>query len=269
LPVMNAIAALLMLLLLNQPAFSQEAPSPLRVRSEFHPIMQCGDRYDPLRMIRNDLTKRMSPGLFNDSALGIVRNNLSIDNRDCKPLPPRRSSAQILAETNQNYFPSGLGKYRQSWYTRHLIAMDEKSLQALANSEVQFVCRLLWLRSFHHSICIRVTKYDDGKAILVAKELSGSGGFDSGKLTKNTEVNWTELQFRQFEQILDKVKIYDQKSMDESTLGYDGAEWVYEINDGGRYHVVDRSSCHNTMGDLGTYLIKSAGLMPPTKSQFY
>jgi len=147
--------------------------------------------------------------------------------------------------------------------------MGEKSLQTLPKPTMKFVSRFLWLRSFHRPISIRVTKYEDGKTTSSAKQLSGRGGFEPGHLVKDTVVDWTEKQFQKFQQELNSAKFYNQKSEDESISGYDGAQWIFEANNSGQYHFVDRWSPNSELRYLGIYLLESASLLPSTKSDIY
>lgn len=174
--------------------------------------------------------------------------------------------AKVFDAANRKYFPNILSAFAQAWYANALLAMGEESLQTLPKPTIKFVFRFLWLRSFHHPITIRITKYGDGKTTLTAKELSGRGGWH---LIKDVEVVWTEEQFQQLQQKLSSAKFYNQKSVDTSVSGFDGAQWIFETNDSGRYHIVDRWSPKDELRDLGIYLLKSGSLLPQENSDIY
>ncbi len=74
-------------------------------------------------------------------------------------------------------FPSEIRSSKQRWYSKHLTAMKEAPIYNLPPASDKFVFRLLWLRSFHHPVCVRVEKNGESPAALFGKELSGAGGY--------------------------------------------------------------------------------------------
>src|SRR5215471_9852970 len=100
------------------------------------------------------------------------------------------------------YFPVGvLGdtsdqhRFVAEWYSKHLAAMGEASLLELSRRDpTAEVYRLLWLRSFHHPISVRLVVRNDGTATLTSKETGGKGGYEPGKLTRNTTATLSKEQ---------------------------------------------------------------------------
>ncbi|CAN5691382.1 hypothetical protein BH10CYA1_BH10CYA1_04240 [soil metagenome] len=186
-----------------------------------------------------------------------------------RPPSSRRDSKPLIRVHPDRYFPKLLSDTRQTWYSKHLVVMGETSIQTLPKPKIQFVFRFLWLRTFHHPMAICVTKYSDGKTTLSAKELSGQGGYEPGHLIKEVHVDWTKKEFEQLQSKLNKVKFFDQISVNQSNTGADGAQWIFEVNDFGRYHFVDRSCPTGPDRDLGIFLLKAASVLPTNKSDIY
>jgi hypothetical protein len=163
------------------------------------------------------------------------------------------------------YFPAGvLGdtadqhRFRADWYSKHLAAMGEPSLLELSRQDATAeVYRFLWLRSFHHPIAVRLLLRKDGTAMLISKETDGKGGYQPGKLTRNTTAS---LSKEQTELLLDQVQgaaLWKLPTRQSEGIGLDGAQWILEMAKGGRYHVIDRwsPSAEDPVHRLGTTMM--------------
>ncbi|REJ74837.1 MAG: hypothetical protein DWQ30_20035 [Acidobacteria bacterium] len=67
------------------------------------------------------------------------------------------------AACTQSYFPEATwgpdgdaDEFRREWYSKHLSALQEPSLQAVARDPRAEVYRFLWLRSFDQPVALRV-----------------------------------------------------------------------------------------------------------------
>jgi hypothetical protein len=82
---------------------------------------------------------------------------------------------------------------------------------------------------------------DDGAGIVVSKVSSGAGGYNPGKVT-NTEKR--DLSSQDVQDLLTQLKRVDFWNMltAEKASGNDGAEWILEVRDRNKCHVVDRWS---------------------------
>lgn len=150
------------------------------------------------------------------------------------------------------YFPTGvLGEdakedsFKIEWYSKFLSAMQEPSLWQASKIPGTQGYRFLWLRSFHHPISIRLVVNHDGTSFLVTKSLGGHGGYEPGKLTSNRS---QELGIDQTKWTLDRIDelkfwaLPTNPPRDPNTVREDGAQWIFEGEKDGTYHVVDRWS---------------------------
>lgn len=163
------------------------------------------------------------------------------------------------AQVSGHYFPSS-GKQEpdaimDEWFAKALAAMKEPSL--LCATDV-IVYRFLWLRTFHHPISVRVT--DDGKHIsMVAIELDGQGGYSFGVQSRHRA---SEISREQFNALTKDFSPTDFGKLPtrQGDAGLDGAEWIFEVSDHGKYHVVERWSPRNdALVDFGLRFLKLTG----------
>jgi hypothetical protein len=148
----------------------------------------------------------------------------------------------------QNYFPDGsLGaqpthhRFRSDWYTKHLRALKEESLWVLSSSQPAMeVYRFLWLRTFHHPISVRVAVRSDGTAVLTAKETDGKGGYEPGKLIRNSTRTLSTDEVRWFLERVESSSYWRLPTRsNDSTSGLDGSQWIMEAAKRGNYRIVD------------------------------
>jgi hypothetical protein len=151
------------------------------------------------------------------------------------------------------YFPAGvLGdtseqhRFHADWYSKHLAAMGEPSLLEVSRRDsTAEVYRFLWLRTFHHPILVRLAVRNDGTARLTLKETDGKGGYEPGKLIRNTTAKLSKQQNQWFLDRLEDIglwKLPTRKPPKDGVVGLDGAQWIAEASKAGRYHIVDRWS---------------------------
>jgi len=161
------------------------------------------------------------------------------------------------------YFPVGVfdkqtvhGSPRGAWYGRELAAMNEPSLFESRDDKKLHAYRFLWLRSFHRPVSVRLSINSGGDGFVVTKMTDGKGG-RGGKLIVDSKIN---LDRSHIEEVMEKLQALNFWSMqtEESSgtaerrdaLGQskatiphvDGAQWILEGAQNGKYHVVDRWS---------------------------
>ena len=147
------------------------------------------------------------------------------------------------------------------WYPSHLMAADEASLYAkalTARAAGDWTLRFTWLRSFHPSVVIRIDGDSNG-AHLLAKELSGAGGYDAGGIVKSVSRRLTKDEKRTLGTELIRTKPFNlpPKVCD---IGADGAQWIIEGVDDNGYHFVARwSPKRGGVHDLGMHLLHLTG----------
>jgi hypothetical protein len=130
--------------------------------------------------------------------------------------------------------------------------------------------RFLWLRTFHAPVAVRIVAYSDSKRRtkadslrLHAVELSGAGGYEPGEVQRRLDSALGYDVWDTLAKLLANAEFWDAPSAVQS-FGDDGAEWIFEVRIGDRYHVVSRWAPHEDgrhaqFWTLGQYLIALTG----------
>jgi hypothetical protein len=157
--------------------------------------------------------------------------------------------------SDSQYFPKGTFQERSAngqvfdikdeWYTSHLRSMREPSLSDPSTNMTVIAYRFLWLRSFHNAIAIRLDVHLDSKGTLTTKETNGKGGYKAGTLILNESHQIAAVQVNIFLDLLQKAAFWSSPTQIPSG-GTDGARWIMEGVEKGRYHVVDRWSAQDS-----------------------
>jgi len=172
-------------------------------------------------------------------------------------------SVRVLKSTAQTeFFPapalSARMRFEKGWYSRHLVAMNELPLPALANEDESY--RFLWLRSFHRPVAIHVWRAGD-RHFLVLKRLNGRGGYAPGTSDLYWARSLSENDWDAFMLHLEHSAYWLMPAEDDRMLE-DGAQWILEGYRDGRYHVVDRQSPGSgAYRDACMYLLRQSGLL--------
>jgi hypothetical protein len=122
------------------------------------------------------------------------------------------------------------------WFSKHLKAMNEPSLWAKSKESTATAFRFLWLRTFDHPICVRLTIDSEGQGELAVKETDGAGGYESGNLVKDEVIHVDKKQVAQFLEKVNKINFWNMPGTGDR-FGADGARWVIEGVHRGKYHV--------------------------------
>ncbi len=127
-------------------------------------------------------------------------------------------------------------------YAKHLVALKEPSLWELSQKDPRAEAyRFLYLRSFDNPIAIRLVVTRDGGR-LISKQTSGQGGFEPGHLVLNRESRLSKEATAWFLAEVKHAHFWDDPTRDDSRVVLDGAQWIIEGVDHGRYHIIDRVS---------------------------
>ena len=193
---------------------------------------------------------------------------ISPPNLSCYP----GRSIETATIKSSAYFPPKIlsenehsDKFKVDWYSRHLGAMDEAPLYFSDDGWLESY-RFLWLRSFHHPVAVHIWRCGSVRFIAV-KEMSGAGGYEPGKLTLNKTRELSMAEWNEFKRHLNDSCYWQLPTTDEN-VGFDGAQWIFEAVEGGRYHIVDRWSPQNgSYRGLCLYALELSGLKIDTASE--
>ena len=103
------------------------------------------------------------------------------------------------------------------------------------------IYRFTWLRSFHNPIVIGLENSND-TITLYWKVTNGAGGYEPGEIVKNNSKKITIKEWRDITSNIDSVDFWNLSSTNSGFPGTDGAQWLLEGKELGRYHMVDRWS---------------------------
>jgi hypothetical protein len=148
-----------------------------------------------------------------------------------------------------------------SWYSKVLAAAGEPSLiPALTpDKTARNLYRFTWLRSFHKPIVVRIQEGSGGALLMTASRLSGSGGYEPGKVEARIERELTAGEAKRFPHAFSGTNRLKLKAVD-CEKGYDGAEWIFEASDMGAYRYVNRwSPKTGPVRALGTTMLSFTG----------
>jgi Leucine Rich Repeat (LRR) protein len=141
------------------------------------------------------------------------------------------------------YFPKGvISNYSVDWYSEDLYAMKEPSLWSLSKEDPKAVVLcFVWLPSFDPSVAVRVVLSDQG-AKLHAVQLDAVSGYLGGKPTVRKSVTLTREQCAELKRLVDDAGFWSMPSNCVEHGVEDGASYVFEGVNEGKYHVVDANS---------------------------
>jgi hypothetical protein len=166
----------------------------------------------------------------------VERGHLSADVIK-KPLPTTREYPS--SDAAAYYFPADVGAFLRKWYSQHLKAMQEPSLFC-GRETAEFTYRFLWLRTFDHPICVRIEK-EGSSTKLHAVELDGRGGYAPGKPLRQIDRTLSSAEQERMITALKKTWYWGTPRYIVGG-GLDGAEWILEGAEDGKYQVMKETS---------------------------
>jgi hypothetical protein len=128
-----------------------------------------------------------------------------------------------------------------NWYAKHLKALEEP---VLSDSLPTKVFRFTWLRTFNNPVVIGLENKNDS-ITLYWKVCDGEGGYEPGKLIESKKKQLNLNEWTHFLQTIDKLNFWKLETAKNEIMGTDGAQWILEGKELGKYHVVDRWSGGN------------------------
>lgn len=167
----------------------------------------------------------------------------------CSPSPPS-GGAPVVSE------------FENRWYSEQLSAAAEPSLFEAAGgkaSRVGTTIRFTWLRSFDPPVIVRVEGVESRSPRLIAKQLSGNGGYQPGSISKQVDRKLLPAEAEILRKTLQRTRIFGQPALDCSA-GMDGAHWLIEGIDRSGYHFVYRwTPEHGQVRETGLAMLKLTG----------
>jgi hypothetical protein len=148
------------------------------------------------------------------------------------------------AEEPNGYFPKGM-------FSRHLSEAFSHNLKLLKEAPLQEAktpgYRLLWMRSFDDIMVFRLDIQKHRSGVLTTKRLKsipidqGGKKFRS-KLMPKAIRPLTGRAVSNFDHFMEKAEFFQRPSEDPFDSGTDGATWLLEAFEGGKYHATWRFS---------------------------
>jgi hypothetical protein len=178
----------------------------------------------------------------------------------------------------QSFFPVGafypgdrkLDAFVANWYSGQLTALQEPSLFEMKQDSDLQSYRFLWLRTFHHPISVRVLIHKDGSGVIVTKVADGAGGYKPGKLIVNKTESLTPEGVKNLVDKIKQLSFWTLQERDNSSIGADGAQWIVEGVDQGKYRLVDRwSPQKDPVRELGLYFLRDLSGLDMKAEEIY
>ena len=144
------------------------------------------------------------------------------------------------------------------WFSAELCAMGELPLHRYDLSE-GFGVRLLWLRAFHPGVAIRVVETASATRLVAIELARGDERYARGTIARRSEIGLSQSEVAAIREELRRIGFWSLGT--EESRGRDGSEWIVEVVDQRRYHVVQRWTGAE-LQPVGLQLINLSGLDP-------
>ena len=147
-----------------------------------------------------------------------------------------------------------LTEFQGTWYLKHFRAAGEPPLDGRAAGATW---RFTWLRSFHAPVVVRIEQTAPGKMRLIAKRLSGHGGYDPGEVAETLERWLTPAEEGKVRAAVSPAQAVDER---DCSLTMDGARWIFESTADGRRRMVHATTPDDgPLRDVGTVFLDLTG----------
>lgn len=125
--------------------------------------------------------------------------------------------------------------FELEWYSKYLAAMNEP---VIFDSESVRMFRFTWLRSFHKPVVIGL-RNEKNKITLYWKICDGMGGYEPGFLILNQNKELSLNEWDDFSNKINAINFWNKSSKVREIGGTDGAIWILEGKEPGRYQAID------------------------------
>ncbi|HKH63821.1 MAG TPA: hypothetical protein VKA49_23460, partial [Flavitalea sp.] len=129
--------------------------------------------------------------------------------------------------------------FHLDWFSESLAWFEEPILRSAYKGNVY---RLLWLRSFHVPVVIRLQK-NKGRVSICWKVPQYNANLDSYDSPAEFKKRITKAQWKKFQKLLATIDYWSMISKDYLSTCVDGAIWLLEASINGRYKVTERNGC--------------------------
>lgn len=201
------------------------------------------------------------------------------NNALCKVLPGKTDTINPT-KSGVQYFPPSFGKtmhvcnfkgypecfpkvsaFENEWYSKHWEAAREPSLYQISKGQESAqggILRFTWLPTFHHPVTVRF-EIEPGSTTMIAKELSGAGGYEPGKINRQITRTLNSAEARQLAEAMAKASPFNEPPA-KCELGLDGSQWMLERVERGSYDYASRwSPQKGAMRDFGMLALRLTG----------
>jgi len=184
------------------------------------------------------------------------KDTLKIDSID-KNITDTRLYFPIATRIDSNKC-IGLDSFTNTWYSKHLKAMNEHVLyEGELNKEIY---RFTWLRTFDNPIMIRIEKKKDS-INLIYKVTNGAGGYEPGEIIIDKKKKLSTNEWNQFLKLVDSCKFWSTLPCGVLIEGTDGSQWILEGVTTDYYQVMDKwTPREGAYYDCCNYLIELTDL---------
>jgi hypothetical protein len=170
-----------------------------------------------------------------------------------------RALERINASFFQSYFPpktftSRAADFKVHWFSSEMYALGEKPLWPPVSSEE--IYRLTYLPAFSGPAVLTLIAKPDREGQITIKEL----GIDRNVTTLDETLDVSPKRITQFIDLLDQAHFWTIPTESEQ-LGTDGAEWIVEGVQNGRYRTVVRFCPKFTSNSVEQKAFAQAGIL--------
>lgn len=184
------------------------------------------------------------------------------------------TSGPIVAPSNyfsaapiSTWYP-GADRFMREWYLKPLIAMHEPPLPERAGTGFRF----LYLRSFDPPIAVRVEHGSQGytlRAVVLEPDVVVHVGSHAeakpGAISQDLVRDLRQSEWADVTESITKLGFWKLPQEDTANDGLDGAQWILEGFEEGRYHIVHRWSPESgTFREGCLVFLKIAGIDVPS-----
>ncbi|UOE37002.1 hypothetical protein [Chryseobacterium oryzae] len=156
-------------------------------------------------------------------------------------------------DTIRNGPNDSLSLFVNKWYSKHLNSLKETPIYNRKKENINII-RYTNLGTWSHPFMYRIEQ-KNGKIIEIYKQTNGLGGYQTGKITKNSEKQISNKKWNEIISKTNEIDFWNINTHDPNFI-LDGEEWILEILIDGKYHLVTRNSPENYGGKKFAELCK-------------